>query len=557
MSNSNNNGGISGLDCVTVFNGDGFKEWLCALSLVFMINSPGKVMDDANKPVPANPNAVMPKESAAKRKWKCMEQKVIALISLCVSPAIRNLLDTQFKVSKTDPNGLVTTTLNSISAVHLKSASTTAGVTTVFKATAALIIAYLCAQYGQVLLMDTFLVFKRVWSVKIPLSGNPAAAMNQIDAYINKLATENIIVPDFIHAMIIINVLPAQYNKANFLALITLYTNLKPTAVCAAIQALYVNSPALMSCNCRNGGDYHNNNITAKISAIPCKPTSGPQFCLQHAPGAPYALGSGSGNHPNYHNSNNGQGHGNGCGGQGGCGRGGTKRQDKGKGREHNAHAAANLHFAAHTIKVPLLLDRISDAPADKLSSADYNLLKAKVAAGRTCFGVGPGSADEFNLRRMAHLHIVERCLALTAEPTRNTLFAAESPVSAAIPSVLVPEFCVQHVLTWRQQKERKLAQMVSTDHLGAPSSITGTYCDHWAADNVDDACAALAAQINELYRLNYKANSSNKDLLSKEVLEDWLNNPEPGLRTTASGACLLSRFVLPPAQGMSCLEAL
>jgi hypothetical protein len=138
--------------------------------------------------------------------------------------------------------------------------------------------------------------------------------------------------------------------------------------------------------------------------------------------------------------------------------------------------------------------------------------------------------------------------MALTAESARETSFAAKSPVSAAIPSILVPEFRVQHALTRRQQKERKLAQMVCTDRLGAPSTLTGTYRDHRSANDVSDARAALAAQIKASYRLDYKAGSSDDDSLSEEVSEDWLNNPEPNLRTNALGACLLSRFVLPPA---------
>jgi hypothetical protein len=203
------------------------------------------------------------------------------------------------------------------------------------------------------------------------------------------------------------------------------------------------------------------------------------------------------------------------------------------------------LHFAAHAVEVPSLLDRISDAPADKLSSADYDLLEAEVAAGRTRFGVAPGSADEFDLRRMACRHIVERRMALTAEPVYDTSFAAKSPVSAAIASTLVPHFRVQHALTRRQCKERKLADMVGLDRLGAPSQLTGTYRDHREADDVSDARAALAAQIDASYRLDYEADSSGDNSLSEEVSEDWLNNPEPDLRTTASGARLLSRLGL------------
>jgi hypothetical protein len=130
----------------------------------------------------------------------------------------------------------------------------------------------------------------------------------------------------------------------------------------------------------------------------------------------------------------------------------------------------------------------------------------------------------------MACRHIVEHCLALAAEPVCNTLFAVKSPVSATILSALVPEFCVQPALTRRQQKEHKLAQMVSTDCVGAPLSITGTYCDHWAANNVDDVYAALATQIDVLYRLDYKGDLSDKDSLSKEVSKDWLKNPDPNL---------------------------
>jgi hypothetical protein len=134
----------------------------------------------------------------------------------------------------------------------------------------------------------------------------------------------------------------------------------------------------------------------------------------------------------------------------------------------------------------------------------------------------------------MARRHIIEHCMALTAEPNCDTLFAAKLPISAAIPSVLVPEFCVQHVLTRKQRRELKLALMVSTDRLGAPLSLTGTHCDHQVANNVDEV-------------LDYEANLSDDDLLSKEVSEDWLNNPDPNLRTTALGTHLLSRFVLPP----------
>jgi hypothetical protein len=147
----------------------------------------------------------------------------------------------------------------------------------------------------------------------------------------------------------------------------------------------------------------------------------------------------------------------------------------------------------------------------------------------------------------MARRHIVERRMALTAEPVHDTSFAAESPVSAAIASTLVPHFRIQHALTRRQRKERKLADMVGSDRLGAPSQLTGTYRDHWAANDVSDARAALAAQIDASYRLDYEADWSNDDSLSEEASEDWLNNPEPDLHTTASGARLLSRFVSPP----------
>jgi hypothetical protein len=545
--------GITALDKIGVFDGSNFKAWMRQLQLVFMANNLLEVMDDSNEPVPkvkAAPDADERKEAA---NWSRMSQKAVALISLCVSPAISALLDSNFKVKKTT-NGVVETKSYSISATISSKKKSTRGTSTTEAATPALMLNYLWAQYGQTSLMDTFLMFKRVWGIKIPSSGNPAPSMNQINACVNELATENVEIPAFIHAMILINALPPNYNMATFLANVVNPANLRLNAVRTTVQAMYVNSPALTS-RC-NGGDRRDNNIAAKISAVPRKPTNNPQFRSQHAPGAPYASGSGSGNHHNRHN-NNGRGRGNGRGGRGGgCGCGGAKRQDKGKGREHNAHAAADSHFAAHAVKVPSLLDRISDVPADKLSSADYDLLKAEVAAGRTRFGIAPGSADEFDLRRMACRHIVERRMALTAESARDTSFAAELPVSAAIPSVLIPDFRVQHALTQRQRKERKLAQMVGTDRLGAPSPLTGTYRDHWAADKVSDARAALAAQIDASYRLDYEANSSDDDSLGEEVSEDWLNNPEPDLRTTASGARLLSRFVLPPCQCQSAYPA-
>jgi hypothetical protein len=78
--------------------------------------------------------------------------------------------------------------------------------------------------------------------------------------------------------------------------------DLRPNAVRTTVQAMYVNSPALTSR--RDGGDRRDNNIAAKISAVPRKPAYDPQFRSQHAPGAPYASGSGSGNHPDRHNNN-------------------------------------------------------------------------------------------------------------------------------------------------------------------------------------------------------------------------------------------------------------
>jgi hypothetical protein len=270
MSKNNSvDSGITGLDKIGVFDGSNFKAWMRQLQLIFMVNNLLEVMDDGNESKPkvlAAPTADERKETA---NWSCMSQKAVALISLCVSPAISALLESNFKVKKTT-NGVVEIKSYSISTTISSKKKSTRGASTTEAATPALMLEYLWAQYGQTSLMDTFLMFKRVWGIKIPLSGNPAPSMNQIDACVNELATENIEIPAFIHAMILINALPPNYNMVTFLASVVNPANLRPNAVRTTVQAMYVNSPALTSR--RNGGDCRNNNIAAKISAVPCKP---------------------------------------------------------------------------------------------------------------------------------------------------------------------------------------------------------------------------------------------------------------------------------------------
>jgi hypothetical protein len=189
--------GITALNKIGVFDRLNIKAWMCQLQLVFMANNLMEVMDDSNKPVPKIKAASDADECKEAANWSCMSQKAVALISLCVSPAILALLDSNFKVKKTT-NSVVETKSYSISATISSKKKSTRGT-----ATLALMLDYLQAQYGQTSLMDTFLMFKCVWGIKILLSGNPAPSMNQIDACVNKLATENVEIPTFTHAVIV------------------------------------------------------------------------------------------------------------------------------------------------------------------------------------------------------------------------------------------------------------------------------------------------------------------------------------------------------------------
>jgi hypothetical protein len=355
---------IVALDKLPVFDGTGFRTWFRQLQLVLMANNLLEVLDDANKPTCVDDANKTNEEKKDLRKWNRMEQKAIALITLSVSPAIGSLFENNFKVKST---GATTATAYSISSClsATTAAAGTAAATALTAATPALMVQYLRAQYGNISLGTTFSVFKDAFSIRIPSTGSPTPAMNRLKALMNKLVTDGIEVPDFIHAMILINALPPVYNMATFLTGILTPAALKPANVHSTVLAMYVNLPNLTSGSACRGEDRCDNNIAAKISDVKHKPANNPKWRLQTAPDAPYASGSGLGNHHACHDNQhkgNGRDCGSGCGGRGGS-RGGSKRQDKGKGCENNAHVANDgpgSNFAAHAVSGP---SQVSSAP--------------------------------------------------------------------------------------------------------------------------------------------------------------------------------------------------
>jgi hypothetical protein len=556
MSKPYNGPQIVGLDKLPVFDGTGFCTWFCQLQLILMANNLLEVLDNGIAPTFVDAANKTAKERKEEKEWNCMEQKVIALITLCVSPAIGSLFKTNFKIT---PIGTTTTTCYSISPCLSSTTVTPATGSAPTAATPTLMAAYLRAQYGTVLLGDTFLVFKKALTICIPSSGSPTPAMNQLEALMNKLISDGIEVLDFFHTMILINVLLPIYNMATFLTAVTAPSALKPTNVRATVSAMYVNLPNQTSGTCQE--DLCGGNIAAKISNVKRKPATNPKWCLQTAPGAPYASGSGLGNHHARHNA--------GHGGQGG-GRGGSKRQDKGKGRENSAHVAQDAsggNFAAHAVSGPSqvasaphtcsLLNCIL-APADHLSAEDLDLVNVELAAGCLWFGVAPGSNDDVKLWRIVCSHVVERCRQLNADHTApGPARKPETPISAPLASCLDPHPCVIRDLSHRERKALKANKTLGKDTLGASSSITGTYCNHcnkspvapWATRQLPalplpPRVAAMGARIDVSYNLDYKGVLSNNDSNASEPNNAWLERTDT---INAQETRKLSRFVPSP----------
>jgi hypothetical protein len=281
-------GNIIAFDKLPVFDGTGFCTWFRKLQVVMMANNLLEVLVDSNKPVPVDANKKSPEEVKDLREWNRLEQKAIALITLTVSPAIGSLFENNFKVKSAASSTAVSYSISSWITLSASTLSTT----TINTTTLALMIQYLRNQYGTMSLKSSFKIFKRAFAIQIPSSGSPIPAMNQLEALMNKLVTDGVKVPDYIHTMILINALPPVYNMATFLT----------------------------SGSSRRGEDCHNGNITAKISNVKHKPANNPEWCLQTAPGAPYASGSGLSNNHARHNdqrNNNGCGCGSRRGGQG------------------------------------------------------------------------------------------------------------------------------------------------------------------------------------------------------------------------------------------------
>jgi hypothetical protein len=482
-------GNIIAFDKLPVFDGTGFKAWFRKLQVVMMANNLMEVMSDSNKPVPVDASKKTPEETKDLREWNRLEQKAIALITLSVSPAIGSLFESNFKVTPATSTTAVSYSISS----RLTSSASTSSTTTINAATPALMIQYLRDQYGAVSLGTSFDIFKRAFAIRIPSSGSPVPAMNQLEALMNELVTDGVVVPDYIHAMILINALPPVYNMATFLTAITAPADLKALNVRTTVTAMYVNSPNLTSGSSRQGEARRDGNIAAKISDVKRKPANDPKWRSQTTPGAPYASGSGSGNQHARHDdqrNNNGRGRGSGRGGRGG-GRGGPKRQDKGKGRENSAHVANDAsggNFVALAVSGPSqvssapeprsLIDRIS-APADPLSAEDLDLVDSELAAGRLRFGVAPGSDYDVELWRIICSHIVERRRLLNAEYAVEPAHTPEHPVSASLASRLDPHPRVTRDLSRKQRKALKDDKALGKDRLGAPSVITGTYMAH------------------------------------------------------------------------------
>jgi hypothetical protein len=530
-------GNIIAFDKLPVFDGTGFKAWFRKLQVVMMANNLMEVMSDTNKPVPVDASKKTPEETKDLREWNRLEQKAITLITLSVSPAIGSLFESNFKVTPATSTTAVSYSISS----RLTSSTSTLSTTTINAATPALMIQYLRDQYGAVSLGTSFDIFKRAFAIRIPSSGSPVPAMNQLKALMNELVTDGVVVPDYIHAMILINALPPVYNMATFLTAITAPADLKALNVRTTVTAMYVNSPNLTSGSSRQGEDRRNGNIATKISDVKRKPATDPKWRSQTAPGAPYASGSGSGNQHARHDdqrNNNGRGCGSGRGGRGG-GRGGPKRQDKGKGHENSAHIANDAsggNFAAHAVSGPSqvssapeprsLIDRIS-APADPLSAEDLDLVDSKLAAGRLRFGVAPGSDHDVELRRIVRSHIVERRRLLDAEYAVKPAHAPEHPVSASLASCLDPHLRVARDLSRKQRKALKDDKALGRDRLGAPSVITGTYRDQCYELPLPPRVAEMGAKIDASYRLDQEGLSSDDDSNASEPDDAWFERAD------------------------------
>jgi hypothetical protein len=297
-------------------------------------------------------------------------------------------------------------------------------------------------------------------------------------------------------------------------------------------------------------------------SLIPTRSVSTPSLTC-HPRRDTYASGSGLGNNHARHNdqrNNDGCGRGSGRGGREG-GRGGPKRQDKGKGCENSAHVANDAsggNFAAHAVLGPSqvlsapeprsLIDRIS-APADPLSAEDLDLVDSELAAGRLWFGVAPGSDYDVKLQRIVCSHIVERRRLLNAEYAVKPAHAPKHPVSSLLASRLDPHPRVAHDLSHKQRKALKDNKALGKDRLGAPSVITGTYCDQRYELPLPPWVAEMGAKINASYKLDHKGLLSDDNSNTSEPDDAWFERADA---INAQETQKLSRFVLSPKRKVS-----
>jgi hypothetical protein len=117
-------------------------------------------------------------------------------------------------------------------------------------------------EYGKPGITATYLEFKHAIETRIPDNADPTAALNKIETHIGRLAQASVIIPDYLHAMIILAKMPPSMDAtAQVITIKDDIALLKPEAVKRAVILAYESK----TCKKPNQGQHAN-----KLSTVKC-----------------------------------------------------------------------------------------------------------------------------------------------------------------------------------------------------------------------------------------------------------------------------------------------
>jgi hypothetical protein len=252
------------LDSIVVLDGSNFKKWSAAIMSYAMLNGFWDAFNASLMPVPADPAKVTAEEKKDLREWRQMDQRGMGLLRSKVNPSIQAVFDTSFTIlPSSTATGATSTSATSISVAG--SATLKAKTSGSLSLTAANMWSYLESQYGTPGIVTIFNDFEKLVKFTIPEGQHPSAGLDRITALYQGLAANGIVIPDFVHAMLIIAALPPSFDHlSTFLAGKKKVDEIKVSEIRQVIISTYKACHAKGKCPARP-------EVAAKITAIKTK----------------------------------------------------------------------------------------------------------------------------------------------------------------------------------------------------------------------------------------------------------------------------------------------